>query len=196
MANLQILRLDENVIGNIESSDFNGLTNLQDFDLSSNNISRIEPYSFVGMRSLEGLDLSSNELSRLDLTGAEFESLHGLSFWDGLSLDSEEIQSLVLNDATLSRGSFDTIVWQVSAVVDVSMVGLTFTGENPSDLSNLLSIPTLDNLRIDSLLYELYSAEFDAFAALDGKTMTVVPEPSTYLLLTSVVWLRRRKLRR
>ena len=41
-------------------------------------------------------------------------------------------------------------------------------------MSQLLALEGLDDLTIDTNLYSLYQVEFDAFAALEGKTLTVV----------------------
>jgi hypothetical protein len=60
-----------------------------------------------------------------------------------------------------------------------------------------MSIPSLDNVRVDASLYNLYAAEFDAFAAIAGNMVAIVPEPSSALLgLGGIVWLRSGKTRR
>ena len=46
-------------------------------------------------------------------------------------------------------------------------------------MRRLLDIATLDNVTVDKALFERYAAEFSAFDALSGNTLTVVPEPAT-----------------
>ncbi|MCA9166757.1 MAG: PEP-CTERM sorting domain-containing protein, partial [Planctomycetales bacterium] len=46
---------------------------------------------------------------------------------------------------------------------------------NPDNLTSLLGIATLDNVTVDQALFDLYADEFDAFAAMDGKRLTLVP---------------------
>ena len=78
----------------------------------------------------------------------------------------------------------------------MSLVGLTFSDVNPADLSNLLGIATLDKVTVNSSLFGLYADEFNAFDAMDGNTVTVVPEPSSLLLalVGFLPLLRRRSL--
>jgi hypothetical protein len=52
---------------------------------------------------------------------------------------------------------------------------------------------TLDHVRVDHGLYDLYADEFTAFAAIDGNTLVVIPEPSGLtVLLLGVVTLAAR----
>ena len=67
----------------------------------------------------------------------------------------------------------------------VSLVGLSFSDTSPDDLSNLLTLETLDNVRVDQALFDRYAAEFNAFDAIPGNTVTVVPEPSAIFLCTA-----------
>ena len=48
-----------------------------------------------------------------------------------------------------------------------------------------MSIPTLINVRVDPTLFNRYAAEFNAFDAIAGNTVTVVPEPSAIFLCTA-----------
>jgi len=96
----------------------------------------------------------------------------------GFRIDSREITSLILDDATLSVSSFDTILGQVNrtkGITDASLVGLTFSDTNPTDLSRLFIISTLDNVLVDQVLFDTYADEFNSFAEVDGNTVTVVP---------------------
>jgi len=107
----------------------------------------------------------------------------------GLTIDSEKIASLVLDHARLSQSSFDVIVGKTGSIVDVSLVGLTFSDGLPGDLGALLSIPTLDNVRIDLYLFGQYAQELNAFDAMPGNTVTVVPEPNSSVLILLTCWL-------
>jgi len=145
------------------------------------------------LTELRTLTLFGNALTELNFSQATFDNLLPRP---GFSIDSEEITSLLLDGAALSQGSFDVILDQTTSTVDVSLVNLTFTDGNPSDLSALLSIATLDNVRIDPTLYSLYAAELDEFDAIIGNTVTVVPEPLSIvlLILSSVAWQQRRRV--
>ena len=93
---------------------------------------------------------------------------------------------MTLEDATLRTGSFSAIISQSTSIADASLVGLTFSDSTPSDLSELLSIDSLDNVWVDQSLFDAYSNEFALFDAIDGNTVTVVevvPEPHVRLLL-------------
>ena len=104
----------------------------------------------------------------------------------------------MLDDAELSQAALQAITLQTDFIVDVSLVNLTFTDEYPADLSALLDIESLDNVRVDPSLYNRYTADFDAFAAMPGNTVTVLPEPSSVLslVLASVACFRCRNLLR
>lgn len=64
---------------------------------------------------------------------------------------------------------------QTANMMDISLVGLTFSGDGPDDLAELLSLTMLDNVTVDQMLFDSYSDEFNAFAAMEGNTVTVVP---------------------
>ena len=85
----------------------------------------------------------------------------------------------------LSLGSFQAIVGETQSISNVSLVGLSFSDTSPDDLSNLLTLETLDNVRVDQALFDRYAAEFNAFDAIPGNTVTVVPEPSAIFLCTA-----------
>ena len=187
-------------ITSVEPGDFNGLANLQTLDLSINGIASVEPGAFKGLTNLELLFLYENDLTELNLTAATFDHLqHGRhpgieEPGAGFLVDSSEITLLVLDDAELSRGSFDAIVEQTTSIVNASLVGLTFTDSNPSNVSALLGIPTLNYVRLDPSLYSLYAAEFDNFATISGNTLTIVPEPTTCTLaLVSLCFVMSRR---
>lgn len=76
----------------------------------------------------------------------------------------------------------------------MSLVGLSFSDASPRDLSNLLTIEPLKNVRVDKAPFEQYAAEFSAFDAIPGNTVAVVPEPTSAMLcLASVVALTQRR---
>jgi Leucine-rich repeat (LRR) protein len=188
LTNLQTLYLWDNDIASVEPGDFDGLANLQTLNLEFNDITSVEPGAFKGLTNLETLFLYGNDLTELNLTAATFDHLQRGQLPEfitpgfGFVVDSSEITLLVLDDAKLSRDSFDAIVEQTISIVDASLVGLTFTDSNPSNVSALLGIPTLNDVRLDPSLYSLYAAEFDNFAATAGNTLTIVPEPTTCTL--------------
>jgi hypothetical protein len=105
----------------------------------------------------------------------------------GFVANSDEITSLVLDEARLSLDSFAAILGQTTSITDVSLIGLTFTDEYPNELSALIGIASLDNVRVDRALYDRYVDEFDAFAALPGNTVTIVPEPTGTVILLGIL---------
>ena len=111
-----------------------------------------------------------------------------MDIWRGLygfCADTAEITDLILDDAVLSLGSFQAIIAATQSISTVSLVGLSFSDTSPDDLSNLLTLETLDNVRVDQALFDRYAAEFNAFDAIPGNTVTVVPEPSAIFLCTA-----------
>jgi hypothetical protein len=190
LSSLQHLSLNYNQITSLESGDFDGLSNLQSLYLGG--ITNIADRAFHGLNKLEWLNLEGNDITQLNLTGATFAALdacfHDLAYNSfGFCVDSGEIADLMLDLATLSRQSFEAIVEQTQFISTVSLVGLRFSDADPEDLSSLLSIPTLDHVRVDRALYDLYVDEFDAFAALPGNTVTVVPEPTGAVILLGLL---------
>ena len=214
LTNLTRLELQRNSLRRIDKGDFDELPNLQTLNLGSNAIESVEPGAFSSLKNLTELRLSSpplepgvfaelqqleslrivpnDDMAVLNLAGSAFDHLKpGRSYplstiFEGfVVLGARDITSLVLDDAQLSRGSFESIVGASNwpSVEDVSLVGLTFTDEIPSGFDNLLSIPRLGRVRIDSSLYNAFKPEFDAFAAAPGKSITIVPEPSSMPLL-------------
>ena len=85
----------------------------------------------------------------------------------------------------LSLGSFQAIIAATQFISTASLVGLSFSDTSPDDLSNLLTLERLDNVRVDQALFDRYAAEFNAFDAIPGNTVTVVPEPSAIFLCTA-----------
>lgn len=179
LTNLQTLGFSCNGITSIETGDFAGLTNLQHLDLHKNGITSIESGAFARLTSLQILELRHNGLAELNFAGATFERLGSVSdcqiAFCFLSIDSNEITSLILDDATLSVGSFDEIISETTSITNASLVGLTFLDEDPTDLSSLFDITTLDNIWVDQALFDEYADEFNSFDAVDGNTVTVVP---------------------
>jgi hypothetical protein len=106
----------------------------------------------------------------------------------GFCADTADITDLILDDAVLSLGSFQAIIAATQSISTASLVGLSFSDTSPDDLSNLLTLETLDNVRVDQALFDRYAAEFNAFDAIAGNTVTVVPEPSAIFLCTAA-WL-------
>jgi Leucine-rich repeat (LRR) protein len=197
LSNLQALDLGGKQITSLENGAFQGLSNLQRLELGNNQITSLENRVFRGLNNLNRLGLAGNNIQELNLTGATFDSLgecfvgtyHAAS--SGFCADTSEITDLILDDAVLSPGSFQAIVGQAQFISNVSLAGLSFSDTNPDDLSNLLSIATLKNVRVDQALFNRYAAEFNAFDAIPGNTVTVVPEPSTIFLLATACFLSR-----
>jgi Leucine-rich repeat (LRR) protein len=193
LSNLQTLDLGGKQITNLEKGVFQGLSNLTGLDLGNNQITSLENGVFRGLNNLRWLDLAGNNIQKLNLTGATFDSLR--QCWGDVFLGSggfcvggSEITDLILDDAVLSPGSFQAIVGETEFISNVSLVGLAFSDGNPGDISALLSISTLDNIRVDQALFDRYAAEFNAFDAIPGNTVTVVPEPSA-IVLCIVAWI-------
>jgi hypothetical protein len=192
LTNLQGLHLNSNQITSLESGGFQGLTNLQWLRLARNQITSIESGAFAGLTNLQHLGLSGNQIIELNFTGARFEDLKTCTrFGGGLCVGRDEIRSLILDHATLSRGSFDAIVGETTSITDVSLVGLSFSDENPNDLSNLLDIATLDNVTVSQTLFDSYADEFNAFDAIDGNMVTVVPDPTWATTTRTEHWMRK-----
>jgi hypothetical protein len=127
----------------------------------------------------------------LNLTGATFDSLSACTLSlvvSGFCADPSEITEVILDGAVLSLGSFEAIVGEANLISNVSLVGLRFSDMSPDDLSNLLNLQRLDNVRVDQALFDRYAAEFNAFDEVPGNTVTLVPEPSAFLLC-SAAWI-------
>jgi hypothetical protein len=203
LGNLQSLDLGNNQITTLENGVFQGLSNLQSLGLYDNQITTLESGAFQGLSNLQTLLLDDNIIQKLNLTGATFDSLRGcegIPFGGvvGFCADTAEITDLILDDAVLSLGSFQAIVGQTKFIANLSLVGLSFSDTSPDDLSNLLTLESLDNVRLDQALFDQHSAEFNAFDAIPGNTVTVVPEPSVFCLsITTIglVWLPARRRR-
>jgi len=101
-----------------------------------------------------------------------------------------------MDDAVLSLGSFQAIIAATQSISTASLVGLSFSDASPDDLSNLLTLETLDNVRVDQALFDPYAAEFNAFDAIPGNTVTVVPEPATLTLLIMAMVVHSARRRR
>jgi Leucine-rich repeat (LRR) protein len=167
----------------IENGDFQGLDNLQLLLLTNNQIASIENGAFQGLDNLQIIDLRRNSITNLNLTGATFGKLIA-----GIFADETEITDLSLDHAVLSQDSFQTIVSLTQYISNVSLVGLEFSHSTPANLSALLNISTLDNVRVDQGLFDRYATEFSAFDAILGNTVTMVPETEvTMLVLVAVV---------
>lgn len=156
---------------------------MQELLLHDNRIATIEDRVFHGLAELKTLRLDLNRLTRLNLTGATFVALEPCH-WEtafsptpsGFCVD-HGITDLVLDDAVLSEGAFHAIVKPVSSVSYASLIGLRFSDAGPESLSRLLTHPKLSNVRVDHYLYRRFAAEFNDFAAVSGRSLTVLPEP-------------------
>ncbi len=174
--NLIALLLSGNQITDIDPGSIDHLTDLTELNLQGNQITNLESGVFRGQIRLRHLSLRDNPITELNLTRAEFENLQGCSssFLEGFCLPGT-VESLTLDDAKLSQGSFDAIVSEATSIVDVSLVGLTFSDGEPDDLSLVFDIDSLINVTVDQALFDQYSDEVIAFAAIDGNTLMVVP---------------------
>jgi Leucine-rich repeat (LRR) protein len=204
--NLRTLKMGANPITTLEDGVFEGLNNLLTLDLGAEwsffggQISAFEDGALRGLENLQTLDLRGNPItySKLNLTDATFRSLSTISIGLTAIVTQPHFTDLVLDRALLSLGSFQTVVGANQLISNVSLAGLTFLDGNPANLSALLNIPTLDNVRVDQALFNRYAAEFNAFASISGNIVTVVPEPSTLLLCTAasvLVWTFHRRRR-
>ena len=174
LSSLRSLWVSRNEIATLASGTFEGLSGLESLGLEQNVIKSIEDGTFKGLASLENLDLRDNQITELNLTEAGFGSLSSCEGFFGFCIDSQTVVSLILNDAAMNHGSFNAIVSTTTSITDVSLAGLTFTDEDPADLSALLGIETLKNVTIGQELHGIYTAELEAFAAVDGNTLTIV----------------------
>lgn len=175
LTNLKTLSLSNHLITSVQPRAFAGLTELQTLALDSNQTTNIKSGAFAGLTQLRYLFLSGNEFSELNFAGATFEQLGPRLFEFPLEIDNKEITSLILDDATLSLGSFKTITGETTDISDASLVGLTFSDANPFALDSLFEISSLDNVWVDQTLFDTYSDEFNLFDAVEGNTVTVVP---------------------
>ena len=173
LGNLYNLGLSGNQITSIESGAFQGLGNLRSLYLDGNQITSIESGSFQDLNNLAHLLLYDNNLTELNLSGATFDSLGSCFVGEGFCVGGNEIFSLILDNAELSRNSFYSVLYQTSEIADASLVDLTFSDSIPANMSRLLGIATLQNVRVDERLFARYADEFNAFAAMPGKTVRV-----------------------
>jgi hypothetical protein len=147
--------------------------------LQGNSITSIENGAFRGLDHLGTLILTGGAITELNLTDATLASLTGCGGTSGFCVDSSEITDLLLDAAVLSQGSLEAIVRQTRSISNASLVGLSFSDTPPDDLSTLLSIGTLANVRVNQSLFDHYAAEFNVFDAMPGRTVTVVPDVLT-----------------
>ena len=205
LSNLKSLWLTSNRLTSLSKDTFEGVPNLEYLALFQNELRTLDDGLFSGLTSLHTLLLFENELNELNLAEATFEALTACNFVGfgvstGFCVDTANhgggVVTLVLDRAELNRSSFDVIVGETTQIVDVSLVGFTFSGTPPSELSGLLNIPTLDNVTVDPTFYAQYKPELDAFAQVAGNSVVVVPEPSTAWLLVIVVACNTVRFRR
>jgi Leucine-rich repeat (LRR) protein len=194
LTNLEVIGLSYSSLSSIEAGVFDGLNVLEDLRINNSSLVSIQSGAFAGLTHLMTLDLRDNHITDLNLTAATFDNLqpatwnhNPINLLSGFAADSDEITSLVLDEARLSLNSLAAIVGQTTSITDVSLIGLTLTDEYPNDLSALLGIASLDNVRVDPSLYKMYAAEFAAFAALPGNTVTIVPEPTGTIILLGIL---------
>ena len=174
--NLELLWLHGNQLTSIKNGDLAGLKSLQTLWLNGNQLTSIESGAFAGLDNLRMLRLYENQLTELNFSLAELSNLSGCgpSRVSGFCADAASLTSLLLDDATLSIESFGAITSQTPVITDASLIGLRFSGEKPSDLSNLLATETLDIVTVDQGLFDTYVYELNNFAAMDGNTLTVI----------------------
>lgn len=167
LTQLQILGLGFNSIKSIERNDFKGLESLRYLYLFDNGIREIESYAFEGL-NLRDLNLNGNAFRELNLEGVRFDQLFHLG------IDRFDVKHLRLDNALLSRGSFDEIVNETTEITSLSLVGLRFSGAPPLNLEQLLGNASLTHVVVDSLLYGAYHSDFEEFRAVQGNLLTVV----------------------
>lgn len=160
------LYLGDNQITEIQRGDLTGL-NTQYLFFYNNQITTIEPYAFEGL-TLRDLNLNNNHYSDLHLEGGIYEALFHLG------IDRFDVKRLYLDDAQISAFSYDEVVRETTEITDLSIVGTTFIGEPPSTLSDILDNPFLENVSVDRNLFDLYSVDFNNFAASEGKNLSII----------------------
>ncbi len=177
LSKLHTLNLPSSGLVRIESGLFNSLGQLQNLKLSTNGLTEIADRAFDGLNNLSFLNLRSTDLSTLNFTGATFDRLEPCNVFGGFCVDPGEITELRVDQAVLSDGAFQAIVGELDDLTKVSMVGLTFSDEPPSDLDSLLSIASLSTVTVNRGFFDRYATELAAFDRVDGKVVNIVPEP-------------------
>ena len=172
LSSLSLLNLWRNENISLGSGGFSGLLNLQSLNLGNvpNRLGRIEDGAFEGLDRLVTLEIGLLKDGEMNLRGADLQSLReilGANF-------AMSVNSLYLDDADLSSGSFSAIMQYLFRVPEASLVGLSFADSGPENMSLLLGLSGLSDLTIDTNLYRNYQDEFDAFAAQSGNTLTIV----------------------
>jgi hypothetical protein len=165
LGSLQDLLLTNNQITSIESGDFSDLGSLQMLILNSNQITSIESGAFSGLGSLQRLDLHYNQITSLNLTDADLTALNRLR------LDISEIDTLILDGATLSQGSFDVIVNSASAIVEGRLVDTDLT--DTTSLNSLLSLGSLHVLTVDPAIYQTWQGDLGAWDTNPSNTLNL-----------------------
>jgi hypothetical protein len=89
-------------------------------------------------------------------------------------VDGDEITSLILDEAVLNRDSFNVIVGETPSISNLSLVGLEFSDGDAAELYDLLKIEKLDSATVDQTPFNLDAKDFNTFAAMEDKSLTVI----------------------
>jgi len=96
-----------------------------------------DPGAFSNLPSLYALYLSGNQFTSLNLTGADLAAI------TDLRLDTAEIDTLIVDGATLSQASFDVIVNSASSITEGRFVGPDLTARRTRSVQVALAKGTL-----------------------------------------------------
>lgn len=182
LTNLSELYLRNHELGNLERGTFRGLANLNYLNLSGY-LDSIESGAFDGMINLDSLFLGGPNMREMNFSQADFDDLaqcHPLPS-QGFCVHGPSVTSFKRDDATLSIRSFDVLVDVIRgqsfsdlSISNLSLVGLRFSDERPTDIRELLAFSELDNFILDQGWLESFPAELQNFATRDGRSLTVI----------------------
>ncbi len=224
MTGLGRLYLHGNQITCIEKDTFAGLTGLEILVLEDNQISSIESGAFAGMDNLEKLNMYFNNLTHLDFSGATFDALSQFDIAAGNSvesvdlsgsvlseeafdalmngLDNGDVISMLLTSADLSDVYYFTPMYTLDDLVTLDLAyAILGDVDHVDELVAALESHALDNLTISPDQWDLMDpatqSALTAWDAAPGNTLTIVPEPATWVLMSfalcSLALFRRRR---
>ncbi|KKK61324.1 hypothetical protein LCGC14_3015470, partial [marine sediment metagenome] len=210
LTDLQVLNFDQNQISSLAANQFQGLTDLHILFLWSNQIASLDLTGFEAT-TLTDFSVSNNPVTKVVLADATVSQITFDTLMIGNKVYTShigiaELTGIASVDFTAADltgvDRFDTMF----AMADLETLILTdalfseaiVTGGYAEvwDLISALELKRLDALTVDRQLYTAMQTNLDAWDAGANNVLTVVPEPSTLLLLTVAslaLFLCRRK---
>ena len=206
MDNLGDVWFTDNQIGQIQSGAFAGLP-LQSLRLSNNPITELN-LSNAQLGNFGALNIGDTNITRVNASGATLSqsgltalmsgrdaSFHetwestAFSFYIGVA----ELDGIIECDFSGADFSDVTDLSEMYAMADLLSLDISFVQFGASiidggyaavtDLIDALEGQSLAELTIDAALYGAQGSYFDDWAALDGNTLNVVPEPAALGML-------------